>query len=472
MEKDRIIFGTDGWRGVMDDELNPSNIKLVAQAFADYISQKGRLKRVVVGYDNRKNSADFARLFAGVLAGQKIDAILSDRMVTTPVVSFACAYYQCDGGVMITASHNPPHYNGVKFKTGNGSPFPTEETALVESLLEKSKPVTDGKSIRRVNILGHYLDHVEKLIDFEAINKASLTVAIDSMAGAGGQIMEQLLKKHQIKAHTIYGEPQEDFAGRLAEPVERNLLPLSEELKNGDYSLGLATDGDGDRIGVMTNSGQWLNIQEVILYFGQYYKNTKGISGPVIKTASVTDRLLQIFSLSDVIDVQVGFKYVAEAMIANNAAFGAEESGGFGFKEHMPERDGIFSGLLFLEMLAKSGFQKSDDFVAHKRKELGEVYYDRIDIKNDNSGRYEVLPRLAINPPANIANFATLNLQSYHNSRGFINGLKIRMEGRPRWLLIRISETEPIVRIYAEGETPDEVQVLLKAGKDLFHKQP
>ena len=468
MEKKKIIFGTDGWRGLLDEELNDLNIQRVAQAFADYMRLKSKYNRVVIGYDNRRNSGVFARLFAEVLRGNRIDVLLSDRVVPTPVVSFTCRHQQCDAGVMITASHNPPQYNGIKFKAANGSPFATEETALVESLIDHSLPSFDDRNIEEIDLTAAYLQHIEKLIDFKAIATSGIRPAIDSMAGAGGTILGDLLGKYGIDSKTIYGIPQADFDGRLAEPVERNLQPLSELLKNGNFSLGLATDGDADRLGIMTDIGKWMNVQETILYLAEYYKGQRGVNGPLVKTASVTDRMLQLFPGEEVADVQVGFKYVAEAMLEKQAAFGAEESGGFGFKEHLPERDGVFSGLVFMEMLAKSGYNKMNDFIASKRRELGEIHYSRIDMENNNPDRFDKLPALAKTPPEKLGEFRVESTQSYKSSRGHINGLKFRLEGNPRWLLLRISETEPIVRIYAEGGNDDEVQTLLNIGKKLF----
>jgi phosphomannomutase len=317
-----------------------------------------------------------------------------------------------------------------------------------------------------------YLQQIENLVDFSIINKTGLRVAIDSMAGAGGKMLENILKSHGIHAETINGIPQADFGGRLAEPIAQNLGPLADFLKKGNFSLGFATDGDADRLGVMDELGNFMNIQETILYLAQHVKKYRRVAGPLVKTASVTDKLLQIFPEHDnmVLDVQVGFKYVAEAMQANSAAFGAEESGGFGFKEHLPERDGIYSALMFLEMMAAAGINSLKAFINEKRKKCGEISYDRIDVINDNPSRHEVLPLLGWHPPSYLGNFQILSTQSYINSRGKINGLKLRLDGNPRWLLIRVSETEPMVRIYAEAENNDEIPVLLGSGKKLFEE--
>lgn len=470
MEKKKIVFGTDGWRGLLGEELNVENIQLVAQAFADYMRLKARNNRVVIGYDGRSQSAVFARLFAEVLRGNRIEVLLSDRVVPTPVVSFIALTRHCDAGVMITASHNPASYNGIKFKASNGSPFSTEETALVESLIGHSLPNFDEKGILEENFLMAYLNHLETLIDFDLLSRSGLKVVVDSMAGAGARILEQLLRPYGLVVDTIYGDPLEDFAGRMAEPVEKNLQPLAEVLRSGNYSLGLATDGDADRLGVMTDSGLWMNVQETILYLAQYIVHQKGLKGPLVKTASVTDKICELLAGSDysVIDAQVGFKYVAEAMMAHDACFGAEESGGFGFKGHLPERDGIFSALVFLEMMARSGFTSLDTFIKTKRQELGEIFYERVDVENHQASRHQVLPALASHLPETLAGYAVTGMQTYCSSRGLINGLKLRLQGNPRWILLRVSETEPIVRIYAEGENTEEVRQLLKAGMLLF----
>lgn len=470
MKNPRIIFGTDGWRGLLDQELNRHNIARVAQAFAGYILAKEGQKRIVIGFDGRRHSDTFALIFAKILTGNQIEVLLSDRIVPTPVVSFACKHFRCDAGVMITASHNPADYNGIKFKSSLGSPFATEETARVESLIDGSKIRNFSGHVSAINLLLPYLAHIETLIDFQLIAKSKINVALDSMAGAGNEITGKLLQKYGIPSQTIYGAPQYDFAGRLAEPIAKNLKPLSDLLKNGNFSLGLATDGDADRLGVMTNSGAWMNIQETILYLAQYYLIQRGVYGGVVKTASVTDKVFNLFNDQKTLvsDVQVGFKYVAEEMIASEAAFGAEESGGFGFKEHLPERDGIFSSLIFLEMLAFSGHIKLDDFINDKRREFGAIHYDRIDFENHHGQRYEVLPRLITQTPSHIADFEVSSVQSYQSSRGIINGVKFRLNGNPRWLLIRVSETEPVVRVYAEAENNEEVQQLLTYGKSMF----
>ena len=249
---------------------------------------------------------------------------------------------------MITASHNPPNYNGVKFKSHYGGPFFTEQTRELENFIGNSLVQADDEQIYQVEFRPDYYNHIEQLIDFRAIKEANLNILIDSMAGSGQQIIENLLIKHEIPSKTIFKIAEKDFSGRLAEPIEKNLGPLRDELlKENKYSLGIATDGDADRLGVMLENGHWLSAQKTILLLCDYLVNGKKLSGNIVKTSSVTDKLRTAFENENrkVIDVQVGFKYICEKMIDEETAFGCEESGGFAISKHIPERDGLLSGL-------------------------------------------------------------------------------------------------------------------------------
>lgn len=471
-QENKILFGTDGWRGLLERELNDHNVARVAQAFADYIIQHHRSEPIVaVGYDGRRRSDAFAFLFARVLSSNSITVHLSDKVVPTPVLSFHTAHHGCAAGVMITASHNPPEYNGIKFKSAQGAPLITPETRKIEKLVGPGDPPRDEVYIVRTDFLKDYKKHIERLIDFEAIARNGIKPAIDSMAGAGTSILKDLLADHHIESKGIDQQPLPDFNGRMAEPIEKNLRPLAEFLQKGDFPFGLATDGDADRLGVMDEKGAWMNIQETILYLAEYVKMHRKTEGGLVKTLSVTDKMMRLARNTHcgLQDVQVGFKYVAEAMMDMQAAFGAEESGGFGFGEHIPERDGIYSALLFCEMIAKSGYSNLSSFIRDQRIQWGNFFYDRIDRKYTGDDRIRLLEQLYNNPPEQIASFPVTELVQHYTSRKVINSLKFRLQGDPRWLLIRISETEPVVRIYAEGESAREVQDLLEAGQQMVH---
>lgn len=372
---------------------------------------------------------------------------------------------------MITASHNPPEYNGVKFKANYGGPFLTEETSEVEKLIGKSSIKKNSYNIEQIYLLLPYVEEIEKLIDFEVIRRSRLNILIDSMGGAGSDYLERILLAHDIPAETIFSQPDEKFYGRLAEPIEKNLKPLSEKLRDSDFSIGLATDGDADRCGVMLDNGEWLSAQEIILLLTDFIINRKKYDGGIVKTSSVTDKLRTLFETDKrkIIDVQVGFKYITEEMINSPIAFGCEESGGFGYGIHIPERDGILSSLFMIEMLAESGFNKLSKYVNHKRKEFGNIFYDRIDLKYEKPDRNELLPKLYEKEANTISNFRIVKIKVFYSSRNVINGLKFFLEGDNRWLLLRSSETEPIIRIYAEGQSEVEVKQYLEFGKKLIN---
>ncbi|MGE5363655.1 MAG: phosphoglucomutase [Bacteroidota bacterium] len=463
-----IIFGTDGWRGLLGQDMNDENVELVAQAFADYLNTDSLTdKSAAIGYDGRTKSKEFARLFASVLSANGIKVSLSDSVIPTPVLSFFVKAKSLSAGVMITASHNPAEYNGIKFKGSYGGPFLTEETLKVEKLLDNSPVRKNNDSIEVTDMLPVYISHIEKYIDFGAIKNSELTPLIDSMSGAGQHLLEEILKSKGCSATTIYGEPKSDFSGRSAEPIEKNLTPLMDALKNdSSFALGIATDGDADRLGAVMNGGEYLSAQEAILFLADYMVNIKRLPGNVVKTSSVTDKIRTYFEKDGRIvhDVQVGFKYICEKMISDEICFGAEESGGYGYFGHIPERDGILSGLLLLEMLSVSGLKKLSEYAAMKRREFGEIFYDRIDYIYKGSDRVEKLPMLHANPPADVCGFRIEKTETFLSSRGIINGLKFQLEGGERWLLLRASETEPMVRIYSEGRSMEEVRNFLNSG--------
>lgn len=470
MSNSKIEFGTDGWRGLLDSQINESTVAVVAQAFADYLNGKNERNSVAVGYDGRRKSELFAEIFSNVLSGNNIRVLLSDKIVPTPSVSFFTRYKNLSAGVMITASHNPAQYNGIKFKADYGGPFFTEETHKVESLLYKSEIKSNTLNVEKTDLLPIYIEQLKKLIDFEKIRKSCINVLIDSMSGSGGFYLEELLKSESCSAKTIYGIPRADFSNRFAEPIEKNLVPLKEELNAGKYSVGVATDGDADRLGVLDEKGNWISAQDVIMILTDYIINKKNYNGNIVKTSSVTERLKNIIvgDERNIIDVQVGFKYICEEMVNGEIAFGAEESGGYGFANHIPERDGILSSLMIIECLAASGYKNISELVKEKRNLYGQVFYDRIDHHYNKPDRTEILPALEKSGIDSFAGFKVREVKGFKSSRGITNGLKFYLEGNARWLLIRASETEPMVRVYSEGESDQEVKNLLNAGIGIF----
>ncbi len=463
-----IAFGTDGWRGLLDVDMTAANVARVATALADYLRITPGPRTAAVGYDGRRSSPEFARLLAEILSGNGITVHLADGIVPTPALAYAVRAQGLQVGVMVTASHNPAEYNGLKFKASYGGPFLTEDTHRVEQLLDCSRRRQSSATIQTEDFNAPYLAHLATLVEMEKSRAAQLPVLSDSMHGAGQRLLETFLRAHGCPAGTLAGTARADFGGRAAEPIEKNLTPLREALAAdpGRYALGLATDGDADRLGVLLENGEWLSAQETILLLADFVVNGKGISGDLVKTSSVTDKLRAHLATPtrQVHDVQVGFKYICEAMLAHDVAFGAEESGGYGLKGHLPERDGLLSGLLVLEMLAASGHRTLGALVQAKRAQFGPIYYDRIDQHYPHADRLTRLPDLHTAGPAALAGFAVEHTDAFYSSRGVVNGLKFRLAGDTRWLLLRASETEPLMRLYAEGQSDAEVAALLAAG--------
>jgi Phosphomannomutase len=417
-----------------------------------------------------KNSKEFAVLFARVLAGNGITAIVSDRVTPTPVLSFAVKHGGYAAGVMITASHNPAVYNGVKFKGSYGGPFLTKDTAAVEALLNYNL-VQISDNYKTENLLEDYFTEILERLNFKSARKKGLKLLIDSMGGAGGTVLEELLSRQKIESKTIFGAPDPQFNGRSPEPIDKNLKPLKEEILKGDYAFGIATDGDADRVAFVLDNGEWLSAQETILLFTDYLSSSELLEGDVVKTVSVTNKIYSVVSPNrKVRETQVGFKYITEEMLSGGVAMGFEESGGFGIAEHIPERDGLLFALIMLEMLSESPYTKLSELVAEKRKKWGKVFYDRIDHHYDQPDRMKLISKLFTKLPKKMSGFKVDKSFGFMNAKGGTNGIKMTFEGNSRWLLIRGSETEPLLRFYAEGDSAEEPEQLLKAGFKLLMK--
>ena len=473
MNDQRIQFGTDGWRALLGSQINLETMSLVAQAFVDTLPEisQGESREIIIGYDGRQDSDIFALQFARIALANDWKPILSDRIIPTPVVSFTTKDRSARAGVMITASHNPAEYNGIKFKSSAGAPFSSEMTTAVEKNLGIHPVKHVENPIQTRDLWSPYRVAIESKIDLKLIQQSGLKVAIDSMAGAGAQFLEEILNDHGVAVKTIDGIPLKDFGGRQAEPIAQNLQPLQTFLsENPGFSIGLATDGDADRLGICYEDGSWQNAQDTIMCLGHYMVTIRKTPGDLVKTASVTNRI-QILGMREdrhVHNVQVGFKYIADEMQAGQIVFGAEESGGYGFGIHIPERDGIFSGLIALEMLASTGYSTLSEYQKSIRENYGEIFYQRVDLPISESDTGVWLSELSDGNLTGVGSFAVTNQEIYQNSRGWVNGLKFYLAGENRWLLLRSSETEPLVRIYAEGDSSDEPFELLGLGKTLF----
>jgi phosphomannomutase len=474
----KLKFGNDGWRAVAGEVFTETNLFRVAEAFVRYLKSNGLASSpVAVGFDGRLNSRHYAELFSGVLSAHHISVLLADRIVPTPVLSYAVKDRQCGAGIMITASHNPAKYNGVKFKAAYGGPFVTEETRKVAELVQdEPERKQDASLVSKHDLLTPYLQHLNTVIDMEALRRFAEnpannpSVMIDSMGGAGQTILEDILNGLGWRAQTIFGTPEPGFYDRNPEPIEKNLQPLFYNVSVTDAILGIATDGDGDRCAVCFDDGSWVSVQQTILLLLWHLHEYKKMSGAVIKSVPVTDKVRVLAERWHLpfYDVNVSFQNITDIMLKTDFLLGVEESAGFGVKGHVPERDGILSGLLFCELLAMSG--KPLRVLWEEIKQVvGELHYQRIDIPAESVDRTAVMKRCEqFHPSRNLEEFFIEKVRKLYDKE-VLNGIKF-LFGDSRWLLIRASQTEPMVRVYAEGRTEDELQRLLKEGQSLISR--
>jgi alpha-D-glucose phosphate-specific phosphoglucomutase len=463
-----IKFGTDGWRAIIAEDFTFDNVRACTQGVANYLNQARLAKGLVIGYDTRFASEDFAATAAEVIAGNKIKVNLCSKAAPTPVISYAVTTTKSTGAIIITASHNPARWNGFKYKDSTGASSSTELAAEIEKNANevlstgsvKRLPLADGLNnglITYFNPDPVYFKQLERLVDLEAIRHSDLKVIVDSMYGAGGGYFKALLQGGKVKITEINGERNPCFPGIQPEPIAKNLTKLSSLIKEQKADVGLANDGDADRIGIVDEKGNFLNQHQVFALLALYFLEVRGERGALIKTLSDTvmiDQLGKLFNVP-VYETSVGFKYVAPLMIEKDALIGGEESGGYGFRGHVPERDGILAGLYFLDFMIKTGKTPSQllDYLFSK---VGPHYYDRLDFHISPGDRQKLTKKLTQRPIDSIAGIKVAKLDTTDGYKYYL--------ADDSWLLIRFSGTEPLVRIYAEGHSPEQVQKLLGSG--------
>lgn len=474
-----IRFGTDGWRAVISEDFTFENVRHVAQAIADHLCEGvetgAKPRPVVVGFDTRFLSDRYAITVANVLAGNGLPVYLSKADCPTPALSLAVKQLGGAGGVMITASHNPPRYNGIKFKAAFGGSAMPEETTRIEHLLERNlregrAPRSDEASwqegrrpgpgeIVRFDPLPDYLRHLRTLIDFSAIARSGLRIAVDAMYGAGRGYTARWLRELGVMVAEIHGELNPGFGGLHPEPIGRNLQPLIDLVKEGGYDVGLATDGDADRIGAVDARGEFVSPHMLIALALQHLTG-QGKRGLVVKTISTTqlvNRLAAAHNLQ-VEETPVGFNYICDFMLKQPVLIGGEESGGISIQGHIPEGDGILMGLLLLEIVAKAG-KPLHALIDDLQQQFGPFAYDRIDQRVRPFSKKELVARLRAAAPAELAGQPLVKV----NDR---DGIKFLFQD-DSWLLIRPSGTEPVLRIYAEAPREEQVKLLLQSGVEL-----
>jgi alpha-D-glucose phosphate-specific phosphoglucomutase len=467
-----IKFGTDGWRAVIAQDFTFENVCICAQGLADYLKQSGLAsKGLVVGYDTRFASEDFAAAAAEVVAANGIKVFLSSTAAPTPVISYATVVKQAGAAIIITASHNPAKYNGFKIKSADGASAPTEMIAAVEKNIDRvfnsghvqSMPLADAQKsgiIEQIDLKPPYARRMEEFVDLSAIKKSGLKIVVDSMYGAGSGYFKSLLFGGSTAVSEINCERNPFFPGINPEPIAVNLAALSSAIKSSGAHIGLATDGDSDRIGIVDEHGTFVTQLEVYAILALYLLEIRKQRGAIVKTVTATSMLYRLGELYDVpvIETPVGFKYVAPVMLEKNALIGGEESGGYGFRGHVPERDAILAGLYFLDFMVQTGKTPSQ-LLEYLFSKVGPHYYNRRDFHFPESQRQAIIDRVQHSKPAAIDGSKVAKMDT-------ADGFRFTLEDNS-WLLIRFSGTEPLLRIYVETHNKERVQKILDIGQKM-----
>lgn len=461
----QIKFGTDGWRGIIARDFTFDNLSLVAQATMDYLNREGLGgKGLVIGYDRRFLSRDFARRVAEIAAGNSIRVRLAEEYSPTPAVSWAVRETGAGAGIMITASHNPPEYNGFKVKEGFGGSALPATTKILEEIVafntDNNRRVVAlpyeealGKGlIELVDLREGYFHQLGRYVDLDLIAKANIPAVVDPMYGAGCGYIPQLLPS----VCEIHSCENPAFGGQAPEPIGQHLQELSDLLKAGKYKVGLALDGDADRIGAVDENGEFFSSHCIFTVILRHLIEYKKLTGGVVKTVSTTrmvDLLAGKFGL-ELFETPIGFKHVCELMLERDILMGGEESGGLGVKGHIPERDGILMALLLLEAMAVSG-KGLRQLLDETMDEIGHFHYNRTDHRIENSAKEQLIAKLQTRAPSVIDGRAV-------TGTNFSDGFKFIFDNGD-WLLIRPSGTEPVLRLYSEAGTLDQVERFLRA---------
>ncbi|MDA0364816.1 MAG: phosphoglucomutase/phosphomannomutase family protein [Chloroflexi bacterium] len=468
-----ITFGTDGWRGIIADDYTFDNVRVVSQAVAEYLKRHELAGRgVAIGYDTRFLSGSFAGTVAEVMAANGIRVWLSDGFVPTPALSLAVRTQGAGGGVMITASHNPARWNGFKIKPEYGGSAPTEVTAEIEQTIPgiianaRVQHMALGEAeakdlVDRIDIRSDYVRALREFVDMDAIRAAGLNVLIDSMYGASQGIFAEVIGDGATRLRELHGARNPSFPGiRAPEPIAANLSEPSALMHQGGFDVGLATDGDGDRFGLLDESGRFVTQLQTFALLVYYFLEVRGERGPIVRSVTMTrmvDRLGERFDCP-VYETPVGFKFLGPKMMETDAMIAGEESGGFAFRGHIPERDGVLTGLYFLDWIARTG-KRPAELLVDLNDVVGPHEYHRVDITLRPQEQSAVRTRIEEAAPKEIAGLKV-------EGRDGVDGFRFLLEGG-WWLLMRFSGTEPLLRIYAEMPSMDQVHEALQAGQDI-----
>ncbi len=463
-----IKFGTDGWRALVNQDFTDDNVRICAQAVCDYmksnnISHTG----LIIGYDTRASSHNFAKSVAEVAAGNNISVMLCKDPCPTPAVSYNLVLRECGAGVVITASHNSADWNGFKFKPGYGGSASSEIIFNLEKHLHQiektnfvhSVSFEKGKSSGLIELIDPkttYLNRLAELVDLSAIRNSGLNIVIDSMYGAGSGYFSELISGGNNKIKEIRSEFSPTFPGLTQpEPIENNLHPLMNEVIDFNADIGLATDGDADRLGIVDENGNYVSTLISFSLLCQHLIENLSMKGPIIKSVTMTNMINKLAELNkvEVIETPVGFKNLGPVFMEQEGLAAGEESGGYAFQGHIPERDGLLSGLLILDMMIKTQSTISE-LIEKLTNKVGEHFYIRADIPFEHSKRKEI-DNILKNRSFN--SISGININNVNEEDGFKFNLQ-----NDSWVLVRFSGTEPLLRLHAESNSQDHVESLIE----------
>ena len=464
----KIKFGTDGWRAIIARDYTTANVARVAKATAEWIRQSDGPQKVVIGYDCRFGGALFMETAINVFCAEGITVFYAEGFVTTPMISLACRELECYAGVVITASHNPPDYNGYKLKSYYGGPTVPAEIAKVEALVPETWEVEmkalssweESGMLHKVDLEEMYFNHVKDYFDLDAINQSGITIAYDAMYGAGQSVLPRILPN----AALLHCEHNPSFYGQAPEPIHKNLKELSSTIAQSDsIQLGLANDGDADRIGMYDSSGRFIDAHHIILLLIHILHKYKNLTGKVVIAFSVSARvkkLCEAYGLECQV-TKIGFKYICEIMVNEDVLVGGEESGGIAVKGHIPERDGIWDGLVILEHMAKAG-KTIEELIQEVYEVTGAFAYNRNDLHITEELKQSIMENCANGKYERFDDIPVSNIETIDGYKYYLN------DGET--LMIRPSGTEPVLRVYAEAESDERVEeILAKARKTLLN---
>ncbi len=470
----KIKFGTSGWRAIIAENFTFENVRIVSQAVADYINEKNLAEKgVIIGYDTRFMAEDFAREVASVIAANKIKVLFCNRDTPTPVIAYDIIKNKRAGGINITASHNSYKYGGFKFSPDWGGPALPETTRWIEKRItelldstipykfEKFSTMVDSGIIEPFNPAPQYFEQLSSIIDFPAIKEAGLKIMYNPLHGTGRSYLDKILREFDVNVEVINDNLDPLFEGRAPDPSEENLKEMAKKLKAQRFDLGLATDGDADRYGILDKNGKYIKPNFILALLYDYFLTIRGEKGGVARSVA-TSHLADAVAIryhEKVYETPVGFKYLGDLLSRGNAIIAGEESSGLSMRGHVPEKDGILADLLVTEMVAKTG-KTISELITDLFSKVGEFYAERINFPIENEEQKEKILRFL---DTEIKKFAGRNVKRIIR----VDGAKLLLEDGT-WVLFRPSGTEPVIRFYVEARSEKDLKELIDAGERLI----